>query len=391
MKKTHIVLLSLIIIQGIVIFLLPSRNAVFGNRKISIIKNVSSKDIASVTISKPGTNEKVTLVKNGKNWEIKEAFNFPADQSKIYEILAVLPNLKSASLVSENKAMFTNYELGSKPAWRLVLSDANNRALVDIFVGKSIVRGTFIRKAKENRIYRISGSLGSNLFSTPREFFEDSNLKLPPSSERKEISIKGSGYSYRLKKVSDAGTTVGSDGQVKMTEEKWTLGDTLAEGLTEDASKISEIVESLKSVSFENVIGTTLGSAMGLEEPTLLLSIKGLSKTTGKEMILSVKVGNQTGDKDSLARYVMVSNSKFIYTVDENTVKKWMTPYSSLIKKAPEKNPDELGDKIKKMKLPSSSLDLKVPMPDAKNAKESVIYPSAPSSKNSTVVKPDSK
>lgn len=391
MKKINIILAVVLVVQIIIWTLLPSRNAVFGAKKVSIVTDMDSKSVARIVIAKPGTKEKVTLVKNGKKWQIVEAFNFDADQTKIYEILAVIPNLKSAQVVSENKSMFTNYGLGENPEWEIVFSDAANKELVNLYVGKSLVKGTFVRRKNENRIYRISGSLSSNLYSKARDFFEDTNLKLPPVKDRETINVTFNNSTISLKKTKSGGPSVGMDGQLTNIQDEWSLINEMQQvDPTGDSTKIREFVGSFDSINFEGVEGTTPSPAMGLTNPYLTVVITGTGEVTKKAVSLTIKIGSIKSGNKSKARYASISNSEFIYLLDPLVFEKWTTKRSELLGKPKPTTEEDLNKKIGDMKIPETKLDLKNPVPDPKDAEKSIIRPAvmAPPVKNPAVMAP---
>lgn len=379
MKKINIILIAILAVQIVIWTFLPARSAVFGAKKVSIVSDIDSKSVARIVISKPGTKDKVTLVKNGKKWQIAEAYNFDADQTKIYEILAVIPNLKSAQVASTNKAMFTNYGLGDKPEWELVFSDAGNKELVNIFVGKSLVKGTFVRPKNENKVFRISGSLSTNLYSHARDFFEDTNMKLPPVKDRETITVNFNGGTIVLKKTKTGGPSIGMDGQMTNIQDEWSLmNETNQIDPTGDATKIRDFVSNFDSINFEGVEGTTPSPAMGLTNPYLTVIVTGTGEVSKKAVSLTIKIGSIKEGNKSKARYASISNSEFIYLLDPITFEKWTTKRSDLIGKPPQTPEEDLNKKIGDMKIPEAKLDLKNPVPDPMDAEKAIIRPAAP-------------
>lgn len=147
MKLTNIILAALLVVQGIILLINPGAAPSFSLSTVKMYDNLKAKDVGLIKVSERSGKNAVTLKKEGKKWVIVEAHGYEADKSKVDEILSIITKMERSKEVSTNKGMFTSYHLADDNVeLELSFSDGAKKPLAQLLVGKSVIRGTFLRK-----------------------------------------------------------------------------------------------------------------------------------------------------------------------------------------------------------------------------------------------------
>ena len=126
--KEFIVLAVVIILLGTYLFLRKNDRSQY---ELPAVSTVNSQEISRIEIISTGNT--VELKRSGDQWQIGEKL-YPADESKVKNLLEALERLKLTDLVSEAKA-YARYDLSdekkiSVKAW------ANEQLVRNIDIGK---------------------------------------------------------------------------------------------------------------------------------------------------------------------------------------------------------------------------------------------------------------
>jgi Domain of unknown function (DUF4340) len=369
MKMTNIILGVLLLIQGLIIIIKPSSKPNFSISTVKVYKNLAVKEVATIIVKTKGTTKPITLEQSGKKWIIKEAAGYEADKSRIDEILTIIPNLSRATVASTNRKMFGNYYLGDKSSeYNVKFLGRDKKVLAELLIGKSVIKGTFVRKAGGDTIYRIPVSVAGFLHETPDEYMSTTNVNLPETTKRESIILSYGGEETVFIQSTPGGPTMGMDGKVQMKEAIWSVAglDGKPEA-TSDSTKVKEFIASLDSVMFDSVEGKVVESKWGMKTPHLKITIKSKK---GKTAVL--KLGSLKDKSKDAPRYLAVSKELFIYGLSLAKYGPWEKKRSYFVKKVVEFDLSKISD----MKMPDSKLKLNIPGVPGENAKKAVIYPS---------------
>ncbi|MBU1241498.1 DUF4340 domain-containing protein [Myxococcota bacterium] len=375
MRTINIILAAILVIQGLIIIVNPASKPRFRVATVKIYDTLKATDIAQITVTDPKTKNHVTLEKIKDKWLIKEAFGFEADKSKIDEILSIIPKLQAAKEVSTNKTMFTSYHLADDNVeMELTFHNAAKSTLAHMLVGKSVIRGTFLRKKGGDTVYSIGLSISGFLFTSPSEYMADTSLKLPMGKERSQIVLKYSGNTLTFKKTKEGGPTMGPDGQMAMKEDTWSYMNAQGEAdTTADATEITNFLGSLDNLMFDSVASAKDSGTFGFQKPHISIRIEN-GKNKGKTLLVGDEIKGKKGQ-----RYLKVTGFDFIFAIDSFKYEKWQKTSKTFVKEEAPKSDFGADGKLPKMELPKQNLTLKVPgIVDPKKAKDSVVYPSKP-------------
>jgi hypothetical protein len=179
MKKNHLLLLlSVAIVVGLAgIYFQISQSAGWSDSKTdrTIFSNLSVNDITKVQIrSAPAS---VTLEKKDDKWRVAERDDYPADFTKIRDLIKVLWALKSGQEMQVGPSQFGRLKLlapgqGPESGIEIDLQGDKEKPLASLIIGKSVDRssatagsaagGRFVyNPAIKDRVYLVSESFFS--------------------------------------------------------------------------------------------------------------------------------------------------------------------------------------------------------------------------------------
>jgi len=151
-KKEYIILAVVIVLLGGYLFL---RNTDRSQYNLPVPEITASDDISRIEITASG--DTIDLTRNGDRWQIGEKA-YPADASKVNEMLSVLEKLKLTALVSET-GVYSPYDLTEDKkidvrAW------TGDRMVRELAIGKTAdtYQHTFVRLGDDPNVYHAEGN-----------------------------------------------------------------------------------------------------------------------------------------------------------------------------------------------------------------------------------------
>jgi len=204
--KTFVILLiSLGVLSGAVSLLIYSRDtrSRSGEMGTYLLEQLPANEIASIVIETPVAA--VSLKQQADSWIVEERFGYPADFSKISDLVRTLKEakvgrkfdasekvLKRLSMKSPDEAGVSNEKKGS----RIRMADAEGKPVLDMVLGKTRNRdpqkgppdGQYIMLSNAPEIYLIDKIL-SPFESGPSEWLEKTPVDIDAGEIRKITSL----------------------------------------------------------------------------------------------------------------------------------------------------------------------------------------------------------
>ena len=333
MKNLNIILGVLLCVQLVVFLVRPSRTVGQSVQTVELYAGLDSASVSSIEISSGA--EKVTLSRKDKEWVIPESHGYQADTSRVEEILALLPQLARAEVVSTKPDMFASYDLADNSSFtRLRLLDKDGKPKADLMVGKSLVRSSFVRRTGEQKIYRVDAALSGKLMTRPRDFFADTRLPLPESNVRTSMVVEFDGQVMEFRKVGGGEPAapqfdhMGNPVPI-VTPDRWAI--TAPEGATVDATAVEQFVTGLSNVYFEDVVSAAPTAAHQLATPFLRVRFR----TEKEEVQLLIGAPVDPAKPDG-PRAMQVAGKPWVYGVDAFSWKRWAKKPGDFITALPE-------------------------------------------------------
>ncbi len=285
-KKEYIILALVII--ALTVYLV-TRTSDHTRYQLPDVPQVASKEISKLQITK----DQVTIVVNKKDgkWYIAPQ-EFPADTSKVKDMLNAIENLTLTALVSES-GNYNLYNLNADKKINVKAWQADKlRRDVDLGKTASSFRHTFVKPAGDERIFHARGNFRNNFDLTVDDLRDKLVLALTPADIQQFQVIKDQ-QSLTLNKIQAPVTVEGAQAQ-KQTEAAPTEANKpvwqAADGRPVDEAVVKEILNVVSNLRCEKFISDRRKD--DFTSPLFTLRLK-----SGQEYSLSIFA--KTAEKDT--------------------------------------------------------------------------------------------
>lgn len=169
--------------------------------------------VTGVTIRKGSATPTLTLHKAGQQWTVAERGDYPADVSKLRQLLVSLRDAKIVEAKTTDPARFPAIgvedpvDAAAAGAEVAVLTAGGKNAVI---VGKSVGNGNFVRRQGENRAYSVEPSIA---VETEPRFWIDAHLIDVPTTLIQSIDFKpATGAAFSLHRLNPTDNTFSLNG-----------------------------------------------------------------------------------------------------------------------------------------------------------------------------------
>ena len=233
------------------------------------------------------------LVREGEEWKVESADNFPADKSKVELVLETTAELEKKEPVSKNKENHAKFGVdrgdqdnrGNQGRIRVKLSGEGKD--FELIIGKSgpVFGSTYFRKGKEDKVYLADKSLG--VIYNPGEW-RDLNIGFRiQDSGFKNIIVENASGIYELEKKG----------------EEWKLAQPKVEDKIVQ-SRVEDLVSRLTNLEAADATTSANLAETGLDKPVVKVKVEdGKGKKT-------LTIGSKNEREQ---RFVQVSGNPYIY------------------------------------------------------------------------------
>jgi hypothetical protein len=258
-----------------------------------LISDFSASDVTGLTVNDNEDN-RITLAKNGSEWVLPEADDFPADSEKITPILEKIAGIDTNRLVTETEASHKRLQVASDDFNRRVELTMAGGAQHELYVGSSAGAGaTHVRIDDQTNVY-LTAELSAFDVNAQAASWIDTLYFTVPQTATVALTLENANGTFEFEKENDT----------------WTLKD-LAEGETLNESNVTQLVNSASSVRMTEPIGKEEETSFGLDQPQAILTL-----TTADETY-TLQVGAQ--DETDNSYVLKASNSPYYVRVAQFT------------------------------------------------------------------------
>ena len=205
--KTLVILLIVLgVLAGAVALIIHKSSSSSGEMGAYLIEQLPANEVASIVIETPANT--VSLMKKGASWVVEERFGYPADFSKISDLVRTLKQVKVGRRFEASEKVLKRLSLKSpndtetpedgRGSW-IRMKDKEGKPVLGILLGKTRVKvkekkmpdGQYVMLSNGPEIYLIDTILSS--FETgPSAWLAKSPVKVD-AKEIKSISCTGPG------------------------------------------------------------------------------------------------------------------------------------------------------------------------------------------------------
>lgn len=265
-KKEYIALAVIIVLLGSYLLLRSSDRTQY---ELPTIEDITPEDITRIDITASG--EGVELSRSDDEWRIGEN-EYPADESKVKEILSVLKNLKLTALVSET-GVYSPYDLTEDKKIE-VRAWTGDRLVRNLAIGKTAdtYQHTFVQLGDDPNVYHASGNFRQT-FDKSVEDLRDKTALSFSTDDITGIDIVSAGKRLSLSledlpAETPAGETP-EEPEAEVPEPVWIQDD----GMPADSDAVERLLSQLAYLNCSGYIEG--GQKNDFTKPISTLTIKG--------------------------------------------------------------------------------------------------------------------
>ncbi len=231
-------------------------------------------DAASVTAIKIEGSDgaTITLSRSDQGWILPDAWNVPAKESKVEQLLQRLQNLKKGLAVATTSGAQARFEVAGDKFQRRITLSRGDDALSALYLGTAPgMRKIHARTADDGIVYSIS--FAAYEAAAKADDWLDSGLLRIAVSELDAIELDG----FALTKLKGQGNA--KDGA--KIDQGWEASG-LADNEQLDQSKVRELARKITQLDVRKVLGTDAKTEYRQDSPELKLTLK---RTEGQPVI----------------------------------------------------------------------------------------------------------
>jgi len=277
MTRGQWTLIGLLVVQAILIAVLRHPEA---DTSIAPHKLVPTFESSAVTKVEVGTkpDEKLTIERDGSDWKITSADGYPADSTKVNELIRDIGMADARTAVVTSSKYHESLEVTEDKAQarvRLYQADSD-KPFIDLIVGKATTGGAHVRVAGEKEVYDVQRISPWQLRPDVTTWMQRTLTDIPPDSVEKLVVSNENG-TFELEKKD-------SDWLVVTPEE--------SKGRSCNADKVDPIVRAVASLTAAGPGGRLDPAKQGLGDGATTVTLTHHAATT------TVRIGGPVPDKN---------------------------------------------------------------------------------------------
>lgn len=304
--------------------------------------------VERILIGKGPSTPPIELFKEKDLWRVKSLWGVRADAGKVKNLLEKLQSAKG-ELRGTQKKLFSDFGIRDEEALSIIITDAGNKALLDLRVGiqQAGMQGCFLRKAGSEEVYlsevNVPGLLG--IYASLKEglplndYWADVTLFNLQAEKVQKITVH---FIKNGVKTMTAGVALVVDSK-DTTKKTWSFLQRPDKSSSLDPEKVTRFIATLNSIKAIGVADPN-GKNYGLENPSLEVAV-----TEGdEETVLSL------GAKDEKANiyFVKLSNSTTVFTLTAYYFEDLGIDDTRFLKEPPPPAADSKKSKIQERTVP---------------------------------------
>ena len=312
MNKLNRILIVILVVQLSLtaVVLWPRRATSEGDQ--SLFPDLEANHIVHVTITGADGNQ-VELAKDGANWVLPEADDYPVQGSKVSSMLAKLAGLQIGQPVTETSGSHKRLGVADVDFQRQVEIELDDGSRYTLYVGTSPSFGaTHVRASGQDEVYLTSDLATSDVGVLPTDWADRTYLSVP-QDQVERLSLENQNGQFTFVRLA-------TGGELAPAQEAWSMAD-LAQDETLNTSAVQTLLGRASSVNMVRPLGTEEKAEYGMDNPTAVVTVRTQSEGDGAKTY-TLRVGAQDPEDNS---YVVISSeSPYYVRVSEFAVQRFV-------------------------------------------------------------------
>jgi len=301
MTRGQWTLVGLLVVQVMLIVVLRHPEAAGSTEPGALVPSFETSDVVRVELgTKP--DERLVLSRDGSGWAITSAEGYPADASKVDDMISTIREARVRMAVVTSDKYHESLEVSEEKAQariRLYRADSEN-PFVDLIVGKSAMGGAHVRVAGEEDVYDIRDVTPWQLRADTATWMQKTLVDIPTDSVQK-LAIHNEHGSFELERSDDSWI-------ITLPEE--------SSGISVNQDKVNPIVRAAATLNVSGAAGRLDPSKQGLGDEAITVTLTHGEGTT------TVRLGTEVPDKSG---QIYVTRDGFGFAATQ-----WETSFNSV-------------------------------------------------------------
>ncbi len=207
---------------------------------------------------------KVVLAKKEGRWQLPDVGDFPADGTRVAQLLDRLAGLKGGDVVAATSGAHARFKVSDEAFERRITLAKGDAPQATLYLGTSpALRRLHARKQGENDVHIVELAV----YDVPVKAadWQDKALLTVPQAEIAAINLDG----LRIERAAATGEDKGNSAQATPA---W-VASPLPEGKRLRADAADKLARALAELRFDEVLGKEAKPGFGLDKPILSLTL----------------------------------------------------------------------------------------------------------------------
>ncbi|RME99942.1 MAG: DUF4340 domain-containing protein [Chloroflexi bacterium] len=255
MSRFNQILVSILIIQvAVAVAVFWPQSAAQANTG-PLLADFSPTGVTQISVQEAGKSP-VVLAKKGDGWVLPNADDYPANGTKIEEMLGKLAAVKTNRLVTKTDASHARLKVADDDFNRLLTLTKDDGSTQKVFIGSSAGAGaTHVRLDGESQVFLTDQITSYDVAGQPGLWI-DTQYYTVPQTATVAVSLENANGTFEFEKDGDT----------------WKLRD-LAESETQDDTAVRGLVNQAMTVRMTEPLGKSDQPDYGLAEPAATVTL----------------------------------------------------------------------------------------------------------------------
>jgi hypothetical protein len=278
MSRTNQILAAVLVVQILlgVVFFWPSSTTSLASGE-SLFAGLQVQDIARLTIT-DGSGNQIQLVKSASIWVLPQSGDFPAQGSKVPDLLEKIIDLKADRMVTQTASSHKQLKVADSDLERKIVMELTDGTTHNLYLGTSPSYGTIhVRAGGRDEVYLSSKLSASDAGAEPSNWVDTLYLSVP-QDQITALKLENQNGTFEFEKDDDG---------------VWHLKDLAADEVFRDTA-LTTLVSRFSSLRMTAPLGTVELEEYGLQNLAALVTVQTKdSEGTIKTYTLEVGAKNE--------------------------------------------------------------------------------------------------
>lgn len=266
----------------------------------SLFPNLETSRVVRVTIT-GADGEQIELAKEGADWVLPEADNYPVQSSEVSAMIDKIVGLQTGQMVTETSGSQERLGVADDSFERRVELELDDGTRYTLYVGTSPSFGaTHVRAGGEDQVYLTTELLTSDVGILPTDWADRTYFSVPEDQVMR-LSLENQNGAFTFIRLV-------SGGELAPVQEVWSMAD-LAQDETLNTAAVRTLLNRATSVAMQRPLGTEEKPEYGMDSPAAVVTLRTQSEEGGAKNY-TLLVGAKNPEDGS---YVVISSESPYY------------------------------------------------------------------------------